>query len=259
MGLIDLVLLSNKRQKVLQSLLDKEKDPNEIVESTELSWALLREPIKKLKEDGLIIQNDNKYSISNLGKLMFKYSEPLLKMEEVFEKHPDYWINRNLSVIPKHLVGKIGELGDYTLVVPEAVHVFEPLMEISEEMRNSKRITICLALFNPELLDDLIELAKNGVELQLLTRKQVHSKILNEHRDQLVNLLNYENVSFSMYSKDTIIPLIAITDTKSLFIFFNQNDKYDYYEIISSEKSAQRWAMELFSYYAQFAENVVVT
>lgn len=263
MALIDSILLSKKRYRVIESLFYSDKTQKQLVMSLKLQWSLLKEPVKQLKDEEFIIQDGKKYSLSKIGRIMYENTLPLLDMVETFSKNPDYWISRDLSSVPKYLARNIGKMKDCNVYVPHPDHMFEPLMELLSETYKAvdlprRNIKICLVLFYSETLDVLLEQIEQGCHISLILAKHVYDRMLKEFKDQLKFLLESENVDIFVFCENKLIPQIAITDIKVLVIFFNQKKKYDYHELLSYDKSTLAWATELFSYYKQCSEHITL-
>jgi len=246
MTLIDSLLLSKKRREIVESLFYGDKTSEDLKRLLKVEWVLLKEPIKKLMEEELIICHDKKYSLSKVGRIICENAVPLVELAETFGKNPDYWISRDLSSIPEYLAENIGKLKSCSVVVPHPDYMFEPLVKIFNEseveVALSKEIKLCLVLFYPETIDILIEYSKRGFRMTLILTKYIYDRMLNGFQDQLKLLLGLENVNLFVFNENKVIPQIAITDFKVLVIFFNQKGKYDYQELLGSDIYALEWA-----------------
>ncbi len=260
MTLIDSLFLSKKRRKIVESLFYGDKTSDDLKRILKVEWVLLKEPIKKLMDDGLIICHEKKYSLSKVGRVIGENALSLVKLAKTFDKNPDYWVSRDLSPIPEYLAENIGKMNGCSVVIPHPDHMFEPLMEIfndsDKEIALSEEIKICLVLFYPETIDILIEHSKRGIRMTLILTKYIYDRMFNEFQDQLKLLLGSENVNLFVFNEDKVIPQIVITDFKVLVIFFNQKGKYDYQELLGSDIYAFEWAKELFSHYEKCSEHI---
>lgn len=260
MTLIDSLFLSKKRREIVESLYYGDKTSEGLKQLLKVEWVLLKEPIKKLIEEELIICHDKKYSLSKVGRVICENALPLVELAETFSKNPEYWISRDLSPIPEYLAGNIGKMKDCSVVVPHPDHMFEPLMEVfnesEKEIAHTEEIKICLVLFYPESIDILIEYSKRGIPLTLILTKYIYDRMLNEFQDQLKLLLGSENVNLFVFNENKVVPQIVITDFKVSVILFTEKDKYDYQELLGSDIYALEWATELFSYYEKCSEHI---
>ncbi|AKB26515.1 hypothetical protein MSMTP_3046 [Methanosarcina sp. MTP4] len=260
MTLIDSLLLSKKRREIVESLFYEDKTSEDLKRLLKVEWVLLKEPIKKLMEEELIICHDKKYSLSKVGRVICENTLPLVELAETFGKNPEYWISRDLSPIPEYLAGNIGKMKGCSVVVPHPDHMFEPLKEVinesEKEIAFSEEIKLCLVLFYPESIDILTEYSKRGIHITLILTKYIYDKMLNEFQDKLKLLLGSKNLNLFVFNENKVIPQIVITDFKALVIFFNQKGKYDYQELLGSDIYALEWATELFSYYEKCSEHI---
>lgn len=70
--MIDTIMLSEKRRSILLLLIEGSKSSEEIKNSLGGNWRLLKQPMKELKEEGFIVQDDSTYSLTNIGKIMLE-------------------------------------------------------------------------------------------------------------------------------------------------------------------------------------------
>ncbi|WP_342306205.1 winged helix-turn-helix domain-containing protein [Methanolobus sp. ZRKC5] len=248
-SIIDSLMLSEKRRDIMILLSIESKSRDEMAEALDMPWQLLKQPIKELKNVGMIFQKENVYSLSNNGRLMITALMPLLTMVDAFSSDIDYWKSRDLQPIPHHLTKRMGELGKSSLNTLSLDYMFEPLKHFIENATQTRYLNIVLSLFDPEAPSLLKEIADKDIEISLVFERNTYGKMNENFRDELDELNNYKNISFYCIDSEVNPPEIIINDGEMAIIFFNQNGKYDYRELLSSDENAIAWGSELFEYY----------
>lgn len=100
-SLLDLILFSEKRKDFLLLLKEGPKSIEEILEKLQVSRTALLPQIKKLKEENLVIHENDIYRLSLIGKIIVEKMQPLLYTLAIFEKNEDFWAERKLTPIPQ--------------------------------------------------------------------------------------------------------------------------------------------------------------
>jgi len=256
-SIIDTIMLSEKRREIMLLLSSSSKSRREIVTSLGVSWNLLKQPVKELKDAGMIFQEDDDFRLSNNGQLMIKVFMPLLNLVNTVSSDSNYWVNRDLQAIPRYIAKRMGELSNSSLNTLSMDYMFEPLKQFVETTITPRYLHIVLSLFDPEAPMILSDLSKKGVQISLVFKEQIYNKMNENFGEQLQKLLASENISFYQLDSEINPPELMITDKEMVVIFFNQNGKYDYRELRSSDERAIKWANDLFDYYKGISEPVI--
>jgi predicted transcriptional regulator len=93
--LVNLLLFSEKRKDLLLLLEEKPRSIDEILDMLQIPRVSLLPHIKKLKEEGLILQQGDIYSLSIIGSILVKKASPLLDAASTFEGNDYYWATGN--------------------------------------------------------------------------------------------------------------------------------------------------------------------
>lgn len=248
-SIVDALMLSDKRREIVLFLSSGSKSRNEIATSMKMNWNLLKQPIKELKDAGLIFQDDDNYRLSNNGRLMVNALMPLLSMVNTFSYDSDYWVSRDLQAVPRFMAKRMGELENSTLLALSLDYMFEPLKQFIENMEPPAYLHIVLSLFDTEAPALLAELAGKGIEISVVFEQHIYDKMNESFGNELKKISAYKNVSFCQLENEMKPPEIILTDKEMAIIFFNQNGKYDYRELRSSDTTAIKWGNDLFNYY----------
>ena len=95
--LLDMILLSEKRQKVILLLLEGPMTIETIKKILNASATSIQPQIKMLKQHHLVVQENNFYKLSEIGKIVAVKMEPLLNTLSFLEKNINYWFERDLT------------------------------------------------------------------------------------------------------------------------------------------------------------------
>lgn len=255
-SLIDLVFRSDKRKNLLIFLDSGSKNIDEIRNALDVTATSILPQIKKLIDNDLIIQEDRMYKLTVLGEFIIKKIKPLISALEVVEKNNSYWTGHDLNAIPRHLLERISELGNCTLIEPDLNHIYEPSQKIIDSMSNAKQVSTFASYFNPAYLPLYVELGRKDAELSLNFTQSVWDHLSNEHSNMINELMGMDNVSLYV-SKEGVKPTeVTVTDRIMLLGLFDKKGKFDQQFIMSSEQSAISWGHELFDYFKRLSRQV---
>ncbi|WP_406655812.1 winged helix-turn-helix domain-containing protein [Methanolobus sp. ZRKC2] len=247
--IIDTLMLSEKRRDIMLLLSSGPKNRDEITEDLSMPWQLLKQPVKELKDTGMIFQKEDNYRLSNNGQLMITALMPLLTIVNTFSSDIDYWINRDLQSIPHNLAKRMGELENSTVSTLSLDYMFEPLKHFVENTTQTRYLNIVLSLFDPEAPSILKELSEKDVEISLVFERNTYDKMNENYGKELQELIKSEKINFYQIETEINPPEIIQSDEEIAIILFNKNGKYDYRELLSSDEKAIEWGNELFEYY----------
>lgn len=257
-GLIDLILFSEKRKAFLLFLREGPRNIEEILEELEVPRTSLLPQIKKLKEQNLVIQEEGTYRLTDIGEIIIEKVRPFLDTLELFEKNEEFWEDRRLAPIPAHLVKRINEIGNYCLIEPELSHAFDLNPEFVEHISDSNRVHIFLSYFHPQFPDLFLNLARKGIELNIVLDESVHSRFEEDFKMEGEELLKTGHTRMFVLDKNEIeIPaLIAASDKIMILGLFNESGRFDRQYVTGFEPGAVSWGEELFRYYMDMSREI---
>lgn len=257
-SLLDLVLFSEKRKDFLLLLKEGPKDIEEILQKLQVPRTALLPQIKKLKEEDLVIHEEGIYRLSTIGEIVVEKMQPLIETLSVFEKNEEFWADRKLVSIPSHLVNRINELGNYSLIEPDLSHTFDLNPEFVKNLSNSTYIHMFYSYFHPQLPALVLNLAREGVEISLVLSEAVYLRLVEDFKEEGKEFLKMESSSLYILEKKEIeIPaLIATSNGIMTMGLFNENGRFDRQYVTSFEPQAIKWGQELFEYYRDMSREV---
>jgi predicted transcriptional regulator len=256
--LVNLLLFSEKRKNLLLLLAEEPRSIDEIPDLLQVPRISLLPHIKKLKEEDLILQNGEVYSLSITGGILVRKARPLLDAASIFEDNDYYWSYRRLDSIPFHLLKRIGDLKGSQLIEPGMANGFDLFPELVNHFTGSPKAMFLFSYFHPQIPSFSLELAKKDVQVQLILSQDSFDRLSGDFHDAGEKILEKENASIFVHAGTPLkIPaLIAISENVLLLGFFNKKGKFEGQYLLSFEPRALAWGRELFEYYKERSEKV---
>lgn len=256
--LANLLLFSEKRKDLLLLLEEKPRSIDEILDMLQISRVSLLPHIKKLKEEGLILQQGDIYSLSIIGSILVRKASPLLDTASTFEDNDYYWGQRKLDSIPFHLLKRIGDLKGSQLLEPGLTHGFDMFPELIDHFTGSSKVMLLLSFFHPLVPSSSLELTKKNVQVQLLFSRDSFNRFSGDFRDTGEKILAKKNSTVFVYTGLPLeIPaLLAISDSVLLLGLFNKKGRFEGQYLRGFEPRALAWGRELFEYCKDKSEKV---
>lgn len=255
-SLIDLLLRSEKRKKLMLFLMDGPKSICEITDALGFPSTSILPQIKKLKEANLVLQTRKCYRLSDTGWIMAEKMLPLLNTLQVLEENFDFWVDRDLEGIPPFLIRRLGELKHCMVLEPDLSRIYEPHMEFSKNLVASKKIMRFTSYFQPPLIPLHAEVMKQKKPVSFVISRCFFERLVDDYPVELDIFLHSEYSKFFVYPGDPKIVSFTVTDRFVSLYLFEKNGKFDQRFLISFEKSAIKWGEDLFAYYRNSSEEV---
>jgi predicted transcriptional regulator len=254
-SLSDTIWLSEKRKRLLLLLMEGPRNIDQIKKSLNVTSKAMMPQIRILMDNDLILEDNRVYHLSEIGGIVVENMIPLLNTLEVIEENPEYWATRDLSHIPPELTRNIGELGDCMVIEPDIVHLFDLPGEFTENLGKADKVKTMLSYFHPLYPAIYSEIARKGVELQLILTEKVYERMIEDCYEELEVMACAENTSLYIHRNDPGTT-IAVTDMFVYLCLFNKNGIYDHKKIMSFDESAIRWGEQFFDWYRTKVEPV---
>jgi predicted transcriptional regulator len=255
-SLMNAVWFSDKRRKLLLFLLKGRKDPEEIKKAFGVSWRSLILPLKELKEEELIINHNGSYELSSIGKMLAENVRPIDRILNLFEGSTDYWTDRDFKGVPPHLLNRIGEIEDYTIIEPDLNNMFEPPERFLQSLHMSKRINAVFSIYHPLYPALYCQLAKKGIPMSLILTEPVLQRMREDCKEETENIRQLQNTTSFLYNNEIVPPSLVITDNMLLISFFTKGGRYDHRDVMSFSKSSLQWGEHLFDHYRSISHEL---
>ncbi len=257
-SLIDIILNSEKRKNVLLLLIEGEKSRDEIKRSLNVTSTALIPQIKKLKEHGLVIQKNDHYVLTDMGKVLVENMLPFLRAVDVFEENDTYWLNRDLSGIPGPILKRFGELGNYLMIESDRNYLFEFPKEFMENIGKSRYIMAFNAYFHPEYPKLYSKLASEGIKVSLVLTDPVYERMRKDYMEDLQKFRDFPDTALSVLNEASGLATLVNTDRFLFLCFFDNHGQYDHRMIMSFDSSALQWSRELFEHFRSISRSVAL-
>ncbi|TGC11327.1 helix-turn-helix transcriptional regulator [Methanolobus halotolerans] len=233
-------------------------------------WKSMIPQVKKLLEWNLVSYDRDTYALTPTGEAIVENMEKLLMSLNVHEKNMDYWIDHDLSPIPKDLLHRIGELGACEVLEPNLPSIFEQQEEMLKRIDGSSHISTLISIYHPSYLLPYSSFLEQGVDVNVIMTEQVynilkgdtHSDITvsssentlsqslkREYKKEIEILFKNGNSHISIYRQAVKPVSITVSDQCMSFSLLDKNGRYTNRIILSSEPTAIAWGEELFQYY----------
>ncbi len=254
-GIVDLIFYSEKRREILILLADGPKSVEEIKNGLCGDTLSITPQLKKLRDMDIIVQHEDTYELSDIGKIIVKKMLPLTELLQAFEYNNDYWSKHDRSPIPENLINKIHMLGKCKVDEPDLGHLFEFPNDLKEIVFRSTRFRAFYSFFCPESPAIQETCAKKGIKMDLIMDEKVYGRLKNDFKDTY-RLLLENNVSLYIYRGETKPSSFVVTDDFITLKLFGKDGEFDHRRLRSCNKSAIEWGDELADYYIGLSEKV---
>ncbi|MBE0521761.1 MAG: winged helix-turn-helix domain-containing protein [Candidatus Methanoperedenaceae archaeon] len=254
--LMRLAVCSELRKNIMVYLNDGEKSLKEMREEMNVSSTTAIHALKDLEKSNLTFQDqDKKYALTNIGKIMALKLVDFSDASLVLKKHEKFWLEHDMSGIPVHLMRKIGWLEDSVLFTDTEIDIFKVHSNFINLLKDAKEIKGVSPIFVPEfasLFEELV-ITKN-INVSLIIKKDVLDKISSEIKQKILDINN--NPGLNLYViEDDIKIAFTVTDYFMSLGFFRQDGVYDYSnDLINYNEKGIAWGNELFEYYRRAAK-----
>lgn len=254
--LIDLLLRSDKRRKILLFLKEGPKNIEEITGLLSSSCTAVLPQIKRLTERGLIDQEDKYYRLSTIGLIVTEKMAPLLGTLEVFEGNLEYWAQKDLTGIPSFLRLKLGMLTRYQVIEPQLNRIFEPPEEFINSLQKSNEIMYFSSFFQPSFSGFDQDFLKKKTASTFIFTKSLFEIIFSPYPEEAEDLLLPKNSSIYLYEGVSSVVSLTVTERFMALLLLNNKGKLDRNILISFESEAIEWGKELFMYYRGLSRKI---
>jgi Predicted transcriptional regulator len=246
--LIDVVFRSQKRRDFLLLLGEKPRTMEEIKTLLDVSPTAILPQIKRLTDSDLVIQKNGSYELTDMGEQVFKKVQSLVNVLTLIEKS-NYWIEHDLSGIPKYLLDRIGDLKDCKLVEADPSQIFEPSTELLEFFSSSRYLMAFSSFYRPEFLPLYTRLGRLDSDVTLIFTESVLEKITHNYEKKIRKLATLENTELFVCNDGIKLAELMVSDHGMMISLFDSNGRFYYDYMICSEPEAVNWAKELFEFY----------
>ena len=260
-NVVRMLMTSGVRFKVLLSLSEGPKTLGEIYETVGSTKSTISHALGDLIEEGLITQDPStkRYSLTNLGYLVFLQIRNLTEALEVIQEFQDFWLTHDLSGIPEELLIRIGDLRGSRLHATTPEYIKPPHETYMEMIRTSRWIRGVSPVLFSDYPREFLNMAFIGdADIEIVTTTAVYEKLLDLTPPEVVERVRQlPNVRLYTIEEN---PRVAFTVTDkfiSLGLFFPDGTYDMMNDLIGTGERARRWGLNLFEHYRRNARRVL--
>ncbi|WP_440948588.1 helix-turn-helix transcriptional regulator [Methanosarcina sp. T3] len=249
------VFLSSKRTDLFLFLKERPGTVEEINSELGISPDAILSRLKRLEENGLIVQDGSVYSLSLPGKILARRMDSLVKAFRLLEDDFDYCPGVKPGGIPPVFFRLMEELMAYFPARYHGDDASSMYREVTEAFCSSKQLLLIISYPDLSYPGICAEHARKGLKVSVIITQVIFDKLAEEFKEELDTLLLLENSEMYMLGDDFTPPTVAITDTMVLAYFSSgrADDCEDNSMVIFGEKAVQ-WGKELFEHFRVLAE-----
>lgn len=255
--LLNFVILSEKRTKLLCLLKDSPKLLEEIKESLEVSSSGIIPQLRKMEKRELLeTREGKKYGLTGVGWVIAKFFNRFNGALKVLEMNRVFWEEHDVSKIPEEFLLRLNELEEYKVFEINASDVDRPHKKYLEELLKANRVRGVSPILHPDYPQSILQLAHRGADISIIMSEKILSKIKDKHMSELKEGLGYDNLRFLVCRKEVGIAF-TVTDHFLSMRLPLKDGTYDLYKnIISYDKSALKWGKDLFKHFEEHSEPI---
>ena len=205
--------------------------------------------IKILEEEGLIIKEEKRYILTDIGQPVVYHLKPFEDTLAVIDRQKKFLQEHDLKALPHDFFLRIGEIQNMHIIEAEVEDSFEPHSWSIEMTLKSEEVAVLSPIVHPKYPQSFLFLARKGCDVHTILTKNAYSKIKNEYYEMLLEGLRYDNARLSI-CEDNIRFANTVTDVYFSLNLFTKNGVFDSIrDVVSYDSSALRFGKDLFSYY----------
>lgn len=254
--LMKILIDSEKRKNLLLLLRENSKTLDEIRESLKVTSSGIIPQIRIMEERHLIARTNGKYELTEMGGVISDYFCNFEGIEKIFNKNMKFWDQHKITAIPEEFRLRLHELGNYEIVKSTPTDIFKPH---NEDMRNLAKASFMKGLssvMHPDYPRYICDLAEKGLVVSIIITEEMLNTLKKTYREELRRCSCLDNICLSLYFEKIELTFVATDHFLSLRLF-QKNGDYDFHEkIMSFDKSAIRWGIDLFDYYLSHSKKI---
>lgn len=255
--LIGTLFLSEKRKNLMIYLLDGPKTIEEIRDELSVTTSAIMTQIKILMDQGLVVYDNNAYSLTAIGNIISQKMVPLLETLEMYSANQKYW-EEHKPAFPPHLLFRLGELQNCMLIEPELSRLYELPLKFEENLLKSDRILEISSFFSPIYHSDYIDMIKKGTVIEIILSPSAFERFKDDYGELLNIYLSSGNSRIYVCEEPIEIASAVVTNHFFSMSLFNNSGIYHNHAMMSFETSSILWGEDLFFYYLRKSKKIIL-
>ncbi len=256
--ILRLLSCSDLRNNLAQTLRNgKKMTLSELSEHVGASSPAAAHALRELGKVHITHQDEKRnYSLTNIGEIVTRKLEEINVAITTLSENREFWLEHDLSDVPKHLLDKMGHLADSTVLSSTPSDLFKTFSTMFTLLENAQEIHAISPIFVEDFPIEFDKLVGENKDIELIVTPDVLDAILRtSDRKELENALK-KNLKIFKIEKQ---PNFAATVTDYFFFigFFKTDGQFDWSSgLLSYSPDALEWGQELFAYYVERAQPV---
>ena len=199
------------------------------------------------------------YSLTNIGEIVMRKFEEINLAITTLSYNREFWLEHDLSDIPRHSLDKVGCLADSSIVSSTHTEIFKVFSTFYTLAENSKEIRGLTPFFFEDLATEFIRLVDKNIDIELILTPDVLDATLKTlDKKELENALKKNLKLFKSESQPKVA--FTVADYFLSLGLFRPDGTFDWScSLISYNPDALEWGQELFAYYVERAEPVTLS
>jgi predicted transcriptional regulator len=196
------------------------------------------------------------YLLTNIGEIVTRKFEEINVAITALSQNMDFWLNHDLSDIPKHLLDKIECLADSSVLSSTPTDVFKTFNTLYTLLGDAKEVRSISPIFVEDLTMQFVKLVNKNIDIELIFTPDVLDATLKKaDRKELEKALKKNLKLFQLEPKLNFA--LTVSDYFLTLAFFRPDGIFDWSTtLLSYSPDALKWGRELFAYCVEKAEPV---
>jgi len=241
---------------LLLLLIERPLNIEEIKSTLNVTTSAMMTQIKMLMDQGLIVYDNDLYTLSDFGGVIVRKIIPLVNTLKVYSDNIEYWESHKFNSIPKDMQDRVEELGECELIEPDLNRMYELPLKLESNLAKAKYIREVSSYFSPAYPSKYLELARNGVSISLIISAHVFERLRNEYGSVLKEFREMENVDIYVHADKIGLASCIVADRFLSFSLFFKNGIYHNHAMMSFNESSFNWGKDLFEHFKSNSLNI---
>jgi predicted transcriptional regulator len=248
--IIEVLLSSEKRKKVLLLLQNGPREMKTLLESLKTTRAALLPQMKILKESHLISQNEDTYESTTVGKLIVEEMITFLRTASMFGGN-DYLGTHYIDFIPSHLLKKLPEIGSLDIIDIDITDLFSQDKELFKKAAKSKYWLEVTSILYPDFHYFYTEMLGHEIDISIIITQDVYDKAKHDYYESFKEIMDLRLISMYLYPESMEFASFIVTDGCVSFRLLTHEGVFDNKKMHICGPAASECGKELFEYYRQ--------
>ncbi len=257
--ILPLLACSDVRRQLAKALrYNKKMTLSELSEQVGASSPTAVHALRELAKEHIIHQDEKRsYSLTNIGEILVRKCDEVEKTIDALVQHKEFWLEHDLNELPTTSLDNIGALVDSAVLTSTPTDLFKVFSTFFVLLENAKEIRGVSPIFMADLTNKFVTLVAKDISVELVVTPGVLEEIIRTTDQTEVKKALKNNLTLYKIERSPVA--FTVTDYFLQLGFFRHDGTYDWSnDLLSYSTEALEWGKELFAYYVEQAESVVL-